>query len=97
MDQVLREAEDALARGDWPVGSILVRDGVVLATGQNRQTPSVTWPGTRSSRPCDARARCGEPGWSHGVLHHGAVSTGVRERECTALRRRWGKDSVRAS
>ncbi|PYN30091.1 MAG: hypothetical protein DME01_28470 [Candidatus Rokuibacteriota bacterium] len=42
MDQALREAEDALARGDWPVGSILVRDGVVLATGQNRQTPSVT-------------------------------------------------------
>jgi hypothetical protein len=45
MDQALREAEDAFARGDWPVGSILVRDGVVLATGQNRQTTErdVTW------------------------------------------------------
>ena len=26
-----------------------------------------------------------------------ALTTGVRERECTALRRRWGNDSVRAS
>ena len=24
-----------------------------------------------------------------------ALTTGIRERECTALRRRWGKDSVR--
>src|SRR5881296_1163509 len=45
MDQALREAEDAFARGDWPVGSVLVRDGVVLATGQNRQNTErdVTW------------------------------------------------------
>src|SRR2546427_3589570 len=26
-----------------------------------------------------------------------ALTTGVRERECTALRRRWGRDSIRAS
>jgi len=26
-----------------------------------------------------------------------ALTTGVREAECTALRRRWGKDSVRVS
>jgi hypothetical protein len=26
-----------------------------------------------------------------------ALTTGVREAECTALRRRWGKDAVRAS
>src|SRR5262245_62228657 len=33
------------ARGDWPVGSVLLRDGVVLATGQNRQNTErdVTW------------------------------------------------------
>jgi tRNA(adenine34) deaminase len=37
MDLALREAQDAFARGDWPVGSVVVRDGVVLATGQNRQ------------------------------------------------------------
>ena len=45
MDLALREAEDAFARGDWPVGSVLVRDGVVLATGQNRQNTErdVTW------------------------------------------------------
>src|SRR5438045_2870706 len=45
MDQALREAQDAFTRGDWPVGSVLVRDGVVLATGQNRQNTErdVTW------------------------------------------------------
>lgn len=45
MDRALREAEDAFARGDWPVGSVLVRDSVVLATGQNRQDTErdVTW------------------------------------------------------
>ena len=55
MDQALQEAEDAFARGDWPVGSVLVRDGVVLATGQNRQNTEsdVTW--HASSRPCAAR------------------------------------------
>ena len=37
MALALREAGDAFARGDWPVGSVLVRDGIVLATGQNRQ------------------------------------------------------------
>jgi len=26
-----------------------------------------------------------------------ALTTGVRESECTALRRRWGKDAVRRS
>jgi len=45
MDRALREAEDAFARGDWPVGSVLVRDGFVLATGQNRQNTErdLTW------------------------------------------------------
>ena len=45
MDLALREAQDAFTRGDWPVGSVLVRDGVVLATGQNRQNTErdVTW------------------------------------------------------
>src|SRR5262249_1051263 len=45
MDQALREPRGAFARGDWPVGSGPVRDGVVLATGQNRQNTErdVTW------------------------------------------------------
>src|SRR5262245_66486169 len=45
MDLALRHAEEACARGDWPVGSVLVRDGVVLAIGQNRQNTErdVTW------------------------------------------------------
>ena len=45
MDLALREAEDAFARGDWPVGSVLVKDNVILAKGQNRQNTErdVTW------------------------------------------------------
>ena len=45
MDLALHEAQDAFARGDWPVGSVVVLDGVVLASGQNRQNTErdVTW------------------------------------------------------
>ncbi len=38
MDHALRLAQEAFDRGDWPVGSVIVRDGDVLATGQNRQS-----------------------------------------------------------
>lgn len=37
MDHALRLAQEAFDRGDWPVASVIVRDGQVLATGQNRQ------------------------------------------------------------
>ena len=37
MRVALDEARDAYARGDWPTGAVLVRDGLRLATGQNRQ------------------------------------------------------------
>jgi tRNA(Arg) A34 adenosine deaminase TadA len=147
MDQALREAEDAFARGDWPVGSILVRDGVVLATGQNRQNTErdLTWHAEfeamrRAMRehgaailagatvystmePCPMCAGCMKQagiarlvlGTRHATLRRTdlgtysvesfcrmtgyelVLTTGVREPECTALRRRWGKDSVRAS
>jgi len=33
----LNAAEEAYARGDWPVGAVIVKDGEVLAIGQNRQ------------------------------------------------------------
>jgi tRNA(Arg) A34 adenosine deaminase TadA len=145
MDQALREAEDALARGDWPVGSVLVRDGVVLAVGQNRQNTErdVTWHAefealrhaTRehgvaslagataysTMEPCPMCAGAMKLtgiarlvlGTRHATLRRTdlgtysietfcrmagyslALTTGVREPECTALRRRWGKDSVR--
>lgn len=38
MDLALRLAQEAFDRGDWPVASVIVRDGEVLATGQNRQS-----------------------------------------------------------
>ena len=45
MDLALHDAEAALARGDWPVAAVIVRDGAVLANGQNRQNTEgdVTW------------------------------------------------------
>jgi tRNA(adenine34) deaminase len=140
MDMALREAEEAFARGDWPVGSVVVRDGIVLAMGQNRQNTErdVTW-----HAEFDAMRRAGfdrvagatvystmEPcplcagamklariarlvlGTRHAALrrtdlgtysvetfcrlvgHDLALTTGVREAACTALRRRWGKDPV---
>ena len=38
MELTLRYANEAFARGDWPVASVIVRDGDVLGAGQNRQT-----------------------------------------------------------
>lgn len=37
LDLALRDAGQAFIRGDWPVAALIVRDGSILATGQNRQ------------------------------------------------------------
>jgi tRNA(adenine34) deaminase len=37
MGLALRAGDEALARGDWPTGSVIVLAGEVVATGQNRQ------------------------------------------------------------
>jgi tRNA(adenine34) deaminase len=37
MDLALANGAEAMARGDWPTGSIIVLDGKVVASGQNRQ------------------------------------------------------------
>jgi len=37
MGLALRAGEEAMARGDWPTGSVVVLDGKVVASGQNRQ------------------------------------------------------------
>lgn len=37
MRLALEDAHEAWARGDWPTGAVLVRDGQVVARGQNRQ------------------------------------------------------------
>ena len=142
MDLALREAHEAFERGDWPVGSVLVRDGVVLATGQNRQNTErdVTWHaefealrrGMRdhgvdqlagatvyaTMEPCPmcagamkfARIARLVLGTRHATLGRTDLGTysveafcrlvgydltltpNIREPECTALRRRWGKD-----
>ncbi len=37
MGLALRAGEEAMARGDWPTGSVVVLDDEVVGTGQNRQ------------------------------------------------------------
>ena len=37
MQLALAQSQEAFARGDWPTGAVLVRDGQLLSTGQNRQ------------------------------------------------------------
>ena len=145
MDLAVREAHEAFARGDWPVGSVIVRDGAILATGQNRQNTErdVTWHAEfeamrrvmqargfdmlagatvySTMEPCPMCAGAMKLagigrlvlGTRHAALQRTdlgtysvetfcaltgyglALTTGVREAECTALRRRWGKDAVR--
>ncbi len=129
------------------MGSVLVRDGTILATGQNRQNTErdVTWHAEfeamrrvthehgfetlagatvyATMEPCPmcagamklARIARLVLGTRHATLRRTdlgtysvetfcaltgytlALTTGVREAECTALRRRWGKDAVRPS
>ena len=145
MDLALRHAEEALARGDWPVAAVIVRDGVVLASGQNRQNTEgdVTWHAEFEALRAATRAHGAERvaeatvyttmepcpmcagamklagirrlvlGARHAALRRTDVGdysieafsrlagfyltvvTGIREAECMALRRRWGKDQVR--
>ena len=141
----LRYAEEAFARGDWPVASLIVRDGDVIGVGQNRQTTETditlhaeteairaavrahglaTLVGATlytTMEPCPmcafamklAGIRRLVLGTRHATLGRTdlgtysiesfcamvdyalEITTGVREAETTALRRRWGKDSVR--
>lgn len=37
MQLALAQSVEAFERGDWPTGAVLVRDGQLLSTGQNRQ------------------------------------------------------------
>lgn len=146
MDVALSQAHEAFARGDWPVGSVIVRDDAILASGQNRQNTErdVTWHAefeamrrvTRergfetlagatvysTMEPCPmcagamklARIARLVLGTRHATLQRTdlgtysvetfcaltgydlALTTGIREAECTALRRRWGRDAVRS-
>jgi len=146
MALALRHAEEAFARGDWPVAAVLVRDGAVLGIGQNRQntvsdvTRHAEFEAMRAAalqhgadrvigstvystmEPCPMCAGAMKLagigrlvlGLRHATLRRTdlgeysietfcrlagydlALTTGVLEAECLALRRRWGKDQVRA-
>jgi tRNA(Arg) A34 adenosine deaminase TadA len=145
MDLALVEAEAALARGDLPVGAVLVKDGAVVAKGANRQVSErdLTWHAemeivrnaSRTLGTTDLSGTvmyctmecCPMCAWavkiagvkrmvlglrhadiqrtdlgtysmeSFSALVGGGVElqTGVRNAECLALRRRWGRDPVR--
>jgi tRNA(adenine34) deaminase len=45
MDEALAASREAHARGDWPVASLVVKDGKVIGRGQNEQVTrtDVTW------------------------------------------------------
>jgi tRNA(adenine34) deaminase len=145
MDMALKASEEAYRLGNWPVGSVIVRDGVVVGAGQNEMNTrkDITWHAENAAIR-DAQARLGttdlsdtvlyatmEPcpmcAWSiklagihrmvlavrHATLRRTDMGTysmesfgrmvgwefdlvsGVREAEYLALRRQWGKDSVR--
>jgi len=147
MDLPLRYAEEAFARGDWPVASLVVRDGLVLGVGQNRQTTeqdvtrhAETDAIRAATQAHGAAAVAGatlystmEPcpmcafalklagirrlvlGLRHATLKRTdlgnytieafcrlvdyplELTTGVREVDALALRRRWGRDQVAPS
>jgi len=144
MALALRHAEEAFARGDWPVAAVIVRDGTVLGIGQNRQNTEadVTWHAEFDAMRTAARKHGAERvagstvystmepcpmcagamklagiarlvlGLRHATLRRTdlgeyaietfcrlagydlALTTGVLDAECLALRRRWGKDQV---
>src|SRR5438477_2162546 len=58
LDLALGDAEQAFARGDWPVAALIVRDGVILGAGQNRQNTEgdVTWHAETDALRIAARA-----------------------------------------
>lgn len=63
MDLALLQAEEAFARGDWPVAAILVKDDVILSSGQNRQFSRCdrTWHAeTEAIREAFARTGCAD-------------------------------------
>jgi tRNA(adenine34) deaminase len=44
MDRTLLLAQEALARGDWPVAALIAKDGNIIAEGQGRQASrDPTW------------------------------------------------------
>jgi len=53
----LAQAEDAFARGDWPVGALLLDPtrSVVLSLGQNRQCSGRASEACKTGRPCSCR------------------------------------------
>ncbi len=147
MDLALRYAMEAFDRGDWPVGCVIVRDGEVLGSGQNRQNSGgdVTTHGELDAIQNAIRAHglervtgatlyttmepCPMCAWAlklagirrlvlgtrHATLRRtdmGSYSieafcelvgykleltNDVREEQCTAMRRRWGKDVVKSA
>lgn len=72
MGVALAHADEAFARGDWPTGAVLVRDGDIVATGQNRQN-------SLGSYAAHAEMEALQQAW----LRHGLAATRGAALYCT--------------
>jgi len=72
MQLALAQSREAFARGDWPTGSVLVRNGKLLSTGQNRQVSQ-----------CDITMHAETDAIRRAVAAHGVGSTEGATLYCT--------------
>ncbi len=56
MREALALAHAAQARGEVPVGAVVVKDGAIIGRGGNAPSPTAIRPRTRRSRRCARRA-----------------------------------------
>lgn len=72
MQMALAQSREAYERGDWPTGAVLVRDGRLLSTGQNRQVSQ-----------CDITVHAESDAIRRAVAVHGVGSTEGATLYCT--------------
>ena len=70
MDMALKASEDAYAQGNWPIGCVIVRDGVVVGRGQNEMVTrkDITWHAENAAIR-DAQTRLGTTDLSGTTLY----------------------------
>jgi tRNA(Arg) A34 adenosine deaminase TadA len=70
MDMALKASEEAYGLGNWPVAAVIVRDGVVVGTGQNEMVTrkDITWHAENAAIR-DAQSRLGTTDLSAATLY----------------------------
>lgn len=70
MDMAIRASEEAYRLGNWPVGAVIVRDGVVVGAGQNEMTTRLDVTAHAENAAIrDAQARLGTTDLSGTVIY----------------------------